>query len=95
MDCSPPGSSVYGISQAKIQEQAAIPSPGDLPNPGIKPTSPTLVGAYGTVVNNPPANEEMWVRSLGHEDPLEEGMVTHFSGLQSMGLQKNRTQVSD
>jgi len=23
--------------------------------------------------------QEMWVRSLGHEDPLEEGMVTHFS----------------
>ena len=26
---------------------------------------------------NPPAMQETWVRSLGWEDPLEEGMVTH------------------
>ena len=44
--------------------------------------------------------KEMWVRSLGREDPLEEDMATHSSiltwripwteepgGLQSMGLQ--------
>ena len=32
------------------------------------------------VVKNLPANagEEMGVRSLGREDPLQEGMVTHF-----------------
>ena len=43
----------------------------------------------------------MWVRSLGQEDPLEEGMATHSyilawrfpwaeepGGLQSMGLQR-------
>ena len=45
--------------------------------------------------------QEMWVRSLGREDPLEEGMTTHFSilaweipwteepgGLQPMGSQR-------
>ena len=45
----------------------------------------------------------MWVRSLGHEDPLEEGMATHSSilawripwaeepgGLQSLGSQRVR-----
>ena len=37
MDCSPPGSSVHGILQARILEWVAIPSPGDLPDPGIKP----------------------------------------------------------
>ena len=26
---------------------------------------------------NPPAMKETWVQSLGWEDPLEEGMVTH------------------
>ena len=41
MDCSPPGSSVHGILQARILEWVAIPSPGDLPNPGIKPRSPS------------------------------------------------------
>jgi len=25
--------------------------------------------------------QEMWVQSLGHEDPLEEGMATHYSVL--------------
>ena len=28
-----------------------------------------------------PAMQEMWVRSLGWEDPLEEGMATHSSVL--------------
>ena len=45
----------------------------------------------------------MWVRSLGQEDPLEEGMATHYSilaweiprieepgGLPSMGSQRVR-----
>ena len=31
------------------------------------------------MVKNPPAMQEMWVRSLGGEDPLEEGMATHSS----------------
>ena len=41
-DCSPPGSSVHGISQTRILEWIAIPSPGVLPDPGIKPKSPAL-----------------------------------------------------
>ena len=31
----------------------------------------------GSVVKNLPAMQETWVRSLGQEDPLEEGMATH------------------
>ena len=42
MDCNPPGSSVYGIFQARIQEWVAIPSPGALPGPGIEPKYPAL-----------------------------------------------------
>ena len=30
-------------------------------------------------VKNPPAMWETWVRLLGWEDPLEEGMATHSS----------------
>ena len=41
MDCSPPGSSVHGILQARILEWVAFPSPGELPDPGIEPGSPT------------------------------------------------------
>ena len=53
------------------------------------------------MVKNPPAVWETWVQSLDWEDPLEEGMVAHFSilawripwteehgGLQSMVLQR-------
>ena len=40
LDCSPPGSSVHGISQARILEWMPLPSLGDLPNPGIEPESP-------------------------------------------------------
>ena len=32
-------------------------------------------------VKNPPAKQDTWVRSLGWEDLLEEGMATHFSSL--------------
>ena len=52
-------------------------------------------------VKNRPAKQETRVRSLGQEDPLEEGMATHSSilawripwteepgGLQSMGSQR-------
>ena len=34
MQCSPPGSSVHGILQAKTLECLPHPSPGDLPNQG-------------------------------------------------------------
>ena len=40
MDCSLPGSSDRGTSQSRILEWVAISYPGDLPNPGIEPTSP-------------------------------------------------------
>ena len=43
MDCSPPGSSVHADSPGR-NTRAGLPGPppGDLPNPGIKPRSPTL-----------------------------------------------------
>ena len=60
------------------------------------------------MVKNLPAMQETWVQLLGQEDPLEKEMTTHFcipaweipwteelSRLQSMGLQKSRTWVSD
>ena len=47
-DCSPPGSSVPGILQARILEWVAFPSPRYLPDPGINPTSPALTGRFFT-----------------------------------------------
>ena len=42
MDCSLPGFSIHGISRQEYWSELPFPSPGDLPNPGIKPRSPTL-----------------------------------------------------
>ena len=41
-ECSPSGSSVRGILQAGILEWVAVPSPGDLLDPGTEPGSPAL-----------------------------------------------------
>ena len=48
MDCGPPGSSVYGIFQAKQEYWSGLPfpSPGDLPHPGIERGSPALQVDY-------------------------------------------------
>ena len=56
------------------------------------------------LVKNPSAMQETWVRFLGWEDPLEEGIATHSSilackipwmeepgGLQSLGSQESDT----
>ena len=68
----------------------------------------TRVFPGNSVVKNLPAVQKTQVWSLGREDPLEKEMATHSSivawkisrtegpsGLQSMGSQKNRTQLSD
>ena len=42
MNCSPPGFSVHGLSRQEYWSGLPFPSPGDLPDPGIEPGSPTL-----------------------------------------------------
>ena len=42
MDYSRPGSSVHGISQARILERVAFLSPENLPDPRIEPASPAM-----------------------------------------------------
>ena len=49
MGCSLPGSSVYGISQARVLEWVAISFSGGLPRPPrIKPAFPALAGGFLT-----------------------------------------------
>ena len=45
MDCSPPGYSANGISQARTLEW--VSSLGDLPEPGIEPVSPAFLALVG------------------------------------------------
>ena len=49
------------------------------------------------LVKNPPAMWETWAQSLGWEDPLEKGMVTHSSILAWTipWTEKSQTQWSD
>ena len=47
-DCNAPGSSVHGISQARILDWLPFPFPGDTPNPSIEPASPALAGGFFT-----------------------------------------------
>ena len=42
MDCSPPGSTVQGISRQEYWSGLPLPSPGVLPDPGIEHTSPAF-----------------------------------------------------
>ena len=44
-------------------------------------TVSTLVSLVAQMIKNPTAGPETQVRSLGWEDPLEEGMATHSSVL--------------
>ena len=48
MDCSLPGSSVRGVLQEEHWSRLPVPSPGDLPDPRIEPTSPALADRFFT-----------------------------------------------
>ena len=45
MDCSPPGSSVHGISRQEYWSGLPFLPPGDFPNPGMEPQSPGNITA--------------------------------------------------
>ena len=59
MDCNPPGSSVYGICQARILEWVAISPSGDLPDPGTEFMSPAPPAMAGGFVNTEPPGKPM------------------------------------
>ena len=46
--CNPRDYTVHGLLQARILEWVAFPFSGDLPNPGIEPRSPRIVGRFFT-----------------------------------------------
>ena len=48
MDSSLPGSLSMGFSRQEYGSGLPFPSPGDLPNPGIKSGSPALAGRFFT-----------------------------------------------
>ena len=85
------------------------PFEGPSPEEGIGyPLQYSWVSLVAQTVKNPPVMQETGVQSLSWEDPLEEGMATHFSilswrisidrgawGTTVHGIAKNQTQLSD
>ena len=80
MDCSPSGSSIHGILQAKTLEWVAIPSPGDLSDPGIEPRSPTL--QVDSLLTEPPGKPQFAlllseIPSQTHPDSMFDQIFGH------------------
>ena len=67
--------------------------PGSESSPGERigyPLQYAWASLVAQTVKNLPAMQETWVRSLGLEDPLEEGVATHCSVLAQRILMDSR-----
>ena len=68
-DCSPPGFSGHGLSRQEYWSGLSFHSPGDPPDPGIKPGSPALQAnslAFEPLGN--PVNSEGGLNHLCHQN---------------------------
>ena len=73
MDCRLPDSSVHGFSRQEYWSTGLpFPSPGDLPNPGIKPGSPAL--QTDALPSEPPGKHFFF----GEEKAVPFGKVIYF-----------------
>ena len=57
MDCSPPGSFFVRFSRQEYWYGLPLPSPRDLPSPGITPTSPVSPALAGEFFTTEPAGK--------------------------------------
>ena len=97
-----PDSSVAEESTRNARDPDLIPESGRSSGEGIGyPLQYSWASLVAQLVKNLSAVQETWVRSLGGEDPLEEGMATHSSVLAWRipwtvhGVAKGRTRLSD
>ena len=75
-----PDSSVSKESTCNAGDSGLISGSGRSAGEGIGyPFQYSWTSLVAQLVNNPPAMQETWVRSLGWEDPLEKGKATHSS----------------
>ena len=75
-----PGSSAGKESPCSAGDPGSIPGSGRSPREGVGyPLQYSWASVGAQMGKNLPAMQETWVRSLGWEDPLEEGMATHTS----------------
>ena len=69
MGCSPPGSSVHVILQARILEWLPLSFPGYLPDPGIKPESPASPALAGGFFTTEPSESLFKCHLLREDSP--------------------------
>ena len=73
-----PGGSGGKESSSNTGVPSLIPELGRSLGEGIGyPLQYSWASLVAQMVKKPPATQETWVRPLGWEDPLEEGMATH------------------
>jgi len=73
-----PGSSAGKESFCKAGDWGSIPRSGRYPGERIGyPRQYTWASLVAQIVKNLPAMRETWIRFLGWEELLEEGMATH------------------
>ena len=72
--CQAPPS--MGISRQEYWSGLPFPSPGDLPNPGIEPGSPTL--QVGSLPSEPPGNGHPVGKEIGGKQAECRGMTGKF-----------------
>ena len=75
-----PGNSAGKESTCNVGDPSSVPGSGR--SPGERKDYPpqySWVSLVAQLVKNLPAMRETWVRSLGWEDPLEQGKATHSS----------------
>ena len=84
-------------SSCNARHPGSISGSGRSPGEGIGyPLQYSWVSLVAQTVKNPPVMRKTWVRSLGWENPLEEGMTTHSNILGwriPMGRKDQRTTV--
>ena len=79
-----PGSSAGKESSCNAGDPGSIPGLGRSPGEGIGYLLQySWASMVAQMVKNPPAMWETWVRSLGWEDPLEEGNPLEYSCLEN------------
>ena len=73
-----PGSSADKESACHAEDPDLIPGSVSSPGKGIgNPLHYSWASLVAQTVKNLPEVQETWVKSLGWEDPLEEGIETH------------------
>ena len=79
INCAFPGISAGEEATCHAGDPDAIPGSGRFPREGIGYPLQYFASLVAQIVKNPPAVQGTWVRSLGWEDSLDEGMATHSS----------------